>query len=332
MERSLRLGFLCVAVDLAVIDEQIGQTISAAWSSNTKLTRSSQWRIYMEFCLDNGLEPVPASVLTIARFLLYKSQSSKFSTVNNYFSAIVSLHKYHGFDADYRSTYFMKLLMEGLHHRLGDAVQQTASLTVSQLKQMSTFVDFSDGKEMMLWGSIVLSFRSLLRKSNILPDKGSEIPDHVVRCKHVRWMDYGCCIDVISTKTIQCKERVLKIPLVRLQDSPLCAVAYIQKAWESSKPLPDDPIFVYKKKPILYREGLAFIKRLVSCIGLDPSKIGFHSLRRSGAQYLNSIGVSLPDIKSAGDWRSMAVLSYLISDLDRKLQIERMSASQLLSD
>lgn len=277
----------------------------------------------------NGLEPVPASVLTIARFLLYKSQSSKFSTVNNYFSAIVSLHKYHGFDADYRSTYFMKLLMEGLRHRLGDAVQQSESLTVVQLKDMSKFVNFSDDREVMLWGSIVLSFRSLLRKSNILPENYSDISDHVVRCNQIRWTNYGCCLEVVSSKTIKCRERILRIPLVRVPGSPLCAVHYIEKAWQK-KPSLDSPIFVYNNKPILYREGLSYIKHLVSCIGLDPTRVGFHSLRRSGAQYLNSIGVSLPDIKSAGDWRSMAVLSYLVSGLDRKLEIEKQAVQYLL--
>lgn len=131
-----------VAVDLQELDKQIGDTISAAWASNTISTRSSQWRIYMDFCRDNGLQAVPAGVLTIARFLLYKSQTSKYGTINNYLSSIISLHKYYGFEAEYRSTYFMKLLLEGLRHKLGDTVQQAESLTPSQLCKMSKFVDF----------------------------------------------------------------------------------------------------------------------------------------------------------------------------------------------
>lgn len=270
--------------------------------------------------------------MTIARFLLYKSRTSKFSTVNNYFSAIVALHRYHGFEDDYRSTYFMKLLMEGLRHRLGDAVRQAESLSVPQLKAMAEFVDHSDWKKFMLWCSIGLSFRSLLRKSNILPDKASEIGDHVVRFRHVKWTSYGCCLDVVSTKTIQCKEQVLRIPITRVSGSKLCAVHYIEKSLAFAKPSLDSPIFVCHGKPILYREGLAFIKHLVSCIGLDSSKVGFHSLRRSGAMYMNSLGVALPDIKSAGDWRSMAVLTYLISGHDRKVEIDQFVASKLVED
>lgn len=183
---------------------------------------------------------------------------------------------------------------------------------------------------MMLWGSIVLSFRSLLRKSNILPDKASDIGEHVLRCKHVIWTEYGCLMEVISTKTIKCRERILKIPIRRIPGSVLCAVHYIERSMQNGILDGNSPIFVYKQKPILYREGLAFIKKLVLCIGLDDSKVGFHSLRRSGAQYLNSLGVSLTDIKSAGDWRSMAVLTYLISGLQRKVEIEKIAADNLL--
>lgn len=111
--------------------------------------------------------------------------------------------------------------------------------------------------------------------------------------------------------------------------SKLCAVYYIEKTLEFCKPSLESPIFLCDDRPILYHEGLGFIKHLVSCIGLDPTKVGFHSLRRSGAQYMNSLGISLPDIKSAGDWRSMAVLSYFISGLERKVEIDNFVASKL---
>lgn len=47
---------------LEEVDRQIGETIASAWSTNTKSTRSSQWRIYIDFCHQNGLNPVPATV------------------------------------------------------------------------------------------------------------------------------------------------------------------------------------------------------------------------------------------------------------------------------
>lgn len=259
----------------------------------------------------------------MARFLIFKARTSKFTTLNNYLSAIINLHKYHGHDIDFRGCYFIQLLMEGLRQRLGDFVKQAACLSPAQLVNMSKHVKFANQREFMLWGAIVLSFRSLLRKSNILQDSLQFCSDHVIRRKDILWTDYGCCLQVNCTKTLKYRDRVLQIPLKMVRGSPLCAVHYIRASIAMSPGGMDDPIFIYNGKPLLYREGLDFIKRLVGCIGLDPKTVSFHSLRRSGARFLNDIGVPLTDIKTVGDWKSMAVLTYLVSPLERKIDIEQ---------
>lgn len=316
-------------MNLKALDKEISETISAAWAQTTKSTRSSQWKIYIEFCADNELNCLPASMTTVARFLMFKARSTKYSTLNNYLSAIISFHRYHGYDIDFRGSYFIKLVMEGLRQRLGDSVKQSESLTPCQLIEMSKFVRFHVQREFMLWGAIVLSFRSLLRKSNILQDSASMCSDHVIRRKDVEWTNYGCCLHVNSTKTLKYKDRVLDIPLQTLQDSPLCAVHYIRSSIDMYAGSPDDPIFICNGRPLLYKEGLDFIKSLVKKIGLDQKKVGFHSLRRSGARFLNEIGIPIADIKTVGDWRSLAVLTYLVSPLDRKVEIEHLSVKAL---
>lgn len=120
---------------------------------------------------------MPGSEVTVARFLIYKAKTSKYSTLNNYLSAIVVLHKFYGYPVEFRSTYFMTMVMEGLRHKLGDKVNQSQPLTAKQLLSMYKHVDHSKPKELLMWGVMTLSFRSLLRKSNIVPDKYSEIPD-----------------------------------------------------------------------------------------------------------------------------------------------------------
>lgn len=75
-------------------------------------------------------------------------------------------------------------------------------------------------------------------------------------------------------------------------------------------------------KPIMYHELLQFLKTAVTWIGLSAADVGLHSLRRSGAAFLHSIGVPLNDIQSAGDWSSMAVLLYLCTPFSRKCSIE----------
>lgn len=314
---------------LSQLDLEIGTTIAAAWSRNTQSTQNSQWRQFFSFCKIHGLEPLPASELTLARFLLYKARSTKYSTINNYLSAVCVLHKFYGHEVTFRSSYFITMVMEGLRHRLGDGVKQSQPLSVQQLMDMYAYVDKSNTKELLMWGVIVVSFGSLLRKSNIVPDKVNEISSHVVRRADVMHTDFGLCLNIYSTKTLKYREKVLDIPLVRVEGSPLCAVKWIEFGCRAEVAEKNMPLFMWQGKPIIYRDVLYFIKRLVKGIGMDPNVIGLHSLRRSGTQFLHGIGVSLPDIKSMGAWKTMSVLMYLISSPDRKVEIDRLAAQEL---
>lgn len=159
------------------MDCEIGLVIASAWSKNTQSTRNSQSRQYFRFCKMYGLKPLPGSEVTVARFLIFKARTSKNSTHNKYLSAIVVLHKFYGYPAELRSPYFMTMVMEGLRHKLGDTVDQSQPLTAERLLKMYKFVDHSKPKELLMWGVMILSFRSLLRKSNVVPDKYSELSD-----------------------------------------------------------------------------------------------------------------------------------------------------------
>lgn len=223
----------------------------------------------------------------------------------------------------------MTMVMEGLRHKLGDKVNQSQPLTAEQLLLMYRHVDHSKPRELLMWGAMIVSFRSLLRKSNIVPDKYDELPDHVLRRGDISWTEYGMCFNIRSSKTLKYKDRVLEIPVVSNTGSPLCAVRWVRYAVMLEPADDNQPIFLCDGKPLLYRDVLKYIKTLVKSIGLDSDSVGFHSMRRSGTQFLHSIGTPMSDIKNAGDWKSMAVLVYLSSTLERKIKIEIAAAKAI---
>lgn len=69
---------------------------------------------------------------------------------------------------------------------------------------------------------------------------------------------------------------------------------------------------------LLTCDVLQFLKKLVSKIGKNPANSGLHSLRRSGTQFLQKLGVPLTDIMYMGDWHSLAVLDYLVTPFEKK--------------
>lgn len=317
--------------NLEEIDARMATVIAAAWADNTWSTRQSQWKRYLRFCGDTQLEPLPADVLTIARFLIHLGQSSQFSTVTNYLSAVINLHRYYGYDIDFRSYYIIKLILSGLKRILGGLSTPKDPLTPGQLRKMYVLSDCTP-KDELCWLSLIFSFRTLLRKSNFLPD-GTKNDDHVIRRRDIEFYPGYLLVNVRSTKTLAKGEKILQIPLFQVSDYTFDV--YSRLLYYLRSVPADDMSYLFLKEtsrgyvPLMYKEVLVYIKKLVKGIGLDPNNIGLHSMRRSGASFLHHIGVPLEDIRMAGDWRSMAVLLYLVNPFDKKLQLENKIASAL---
>ena len=320
-------------MDVSKIDDELSTTIAAAWSSNTLSVRNSQWSKFISFCTSINQPPLPASTETVSRFLVWLARTCKYSTINNYVSAVVSLHKFHGYDPQFRDSFFIKMVLKGLKRRLGDKTVQMQPFSLMNLKGMYEKLDHSI--EELLWTILIVSFRSLLRKSNLVPTRGQD-DHHVLRRSDIHVFHWGIMLNVKSTKTLQCSEYVLQIPLYYVKDIRFCAASAVL-AHMHTYPAPASSFLFMKKvgvglQPVYYKEVLDFIKILSSRIGLDPKQYGCHSLRRSGAGFLQSIHVPLEDIMSMGDWHSLSVLDYLVTPLHRKFDIQNTVSVNLLAD
>ena len=111
----LLLIFLCIfaVVDaIKQLDGEVSTIVSQAWADNTLKTRNSQWSKYFQFCIDYGFCALPAEPSTVVRFLVFLSRHCKYSTINNYLSAVNTLHKFYGHDIDFRQYYIIKLVSE----------------------------------------------------------------------------------------------------------------------------------------------------------------------------------------------------------------------------
>lgn len=263
---------------------------------------------------------------------MYKAESSKYSTINNYLSAITVLHKCYGYDPMFRDNFMIILLLDGLKNKLGTGVTQKIPLTPVELSRMEQLIDSDDELGRIYWAVIVFCFRTILRKSNVIPE-GTSLDELLVRRSGISFNEIGMIVRVTSTKTIKYRERVLELPICVIQGSKFCAVSLLKEHFTKYPADGDSPLFLKRVAghcvPIKYREVLSFLKRQCKNIGKDPSDIGLHSLRRSGTYFMHILGIPLEDIKCVGDWRSMAALMYLISPMQRKKDIDALVANEL---
>lgn len=231
-------------------------------------------------------------------------------------------------------TFFLvKLVLNGLRNILGVEQHQMMPLRPDQMVRMYSLMAHTTEHETM-WTALMLSFRTLLRKSNVVPDSVKSGP-HTLRRKDIIFTESGCTIMVHSTKTLRHRERVLKIPLGIMDNPVFCVVSRLKSHFHMFPGTPDSYLFYRHSSigivPVIYADLLKFIKSLVCLIELNPKDVGTHSMRRSGAAFLHSIGIPLVDIKSLGDWKSYAVLLYLLTPFDRMIQLEG-SASKALNN
>ena len=197
-------------------------------------------------------------------------------------------------------------------------------------------MDFSIPEERCMWACIALSFRALLRKSNIVPDSSAQPEGHYLKRSAVSWAEWGLEVKVSSSKTIQYMQRVHKVPITLAPGSPLCAASLVkQHMLDFPSGDPNSPMFLVRKGarivPLTYSVLMVFLKRLMKSSGLDPHRAGMHSLRRAGALYMYSVGLTIEDIRQAGDWQSLAALVYLTKPYSMRVETDEVVSRCLSS-
>lgn len=300
-----------------------------AWAASTSKTRDSQWRKYCIFCEKVHLPSLPITCDTVCIFLLHLAlQGLCYTTINNEVSALVMFAKVYQCPVDIRSDYGVILTLKALRRLLGDQSVAKDELYPSDLYKIYMQVDRSSVNEWLTWVGVVFLYRTLLRKCHVFV---GEFNTNLLKRNNVQFTPYEFLVSVYNSKTIQYKERCIKIPVCS-GGGFLCAPTLLKSYMENHPSLSEAPLLSHVRHgsviPVQYSAALGLLKRWSEKAGLDKN-VGLHSLRRGAATLMSLPGSSLEDIKDRGDWRSLAVLSYLSYPIERKVSIDKKIACLL---
>ena len=271
----------------------------------------------------------------MCRYVVELSGTVRYSTIQNYVSAVISLNSFYGHSVkSIRSEFDFIATMAGIRRVLGDPTPVRPSFTLANILQMYSFVDLSSSTERCMWACLALSFRSLLRKSNLVPDTVKTPGGHYIRRGSLSFASWGLEVSVSSSKTVQYGQRVFKVPITLSPGSPLCAASLVLahcQEFPSADPM--SPVFLVRKKdvivPLTYAALLSFLKKLLGSAGLVKERAGMHSMRRAGALYMYNLGLTIEDIRQAGDWASMAALLYLTKPYESRIDTDNIVSRSL---
>ena len=114
-------------------EQLIADALQSARSENTRINYASQWRKWLDWAQERGVQPLPAEPEQLARFLARQAASGrKIATLRLIMAAVNAQHKIAGFEPPGKHPGFQEA-MAGFARRLAREPDQAAPLDAQAL-------------------------------------------------------------------------------------------------------------------------------------------------------------------------------------------------------
>lgn len=312
--------------------------IRNTFAKSTQASYRSHLKAYLRFCLYFDFVPVPATQQCLVCYVTYLARSLAPSSIQNYINIIRILHEDNDLPNPMAKNFELSNLLKGIARLNGSPPKQMLPMTCEILWSIKLKLDFANPADVSFWAICTTGFFGFLRKASMLPKAmKNHGTDCLLRSDVVINNIKKCTVIVRKTKTIQCGERVLKIPYCADPGQPLCPVTALFKLFTVAPQDPNLPLFSY-----LHEGGwscwtqerfVSRLRELLSKTGIDAKQYSGHSFRRGGASLGFRLGMSICEIKQRGDWQSDAVEKYIVLDDEQEFHVAKrlvLGASSLL--
>ena len=314
-------------LQLSNLDTDLRKSKQAAFATSTQKNLKTQWRTYLSFCIYFSLTYLPATTKTISLYTQFLSRSFKsVNSILNYVNGVRLLHLYSGFEFEHLHIFEYNLLIRGLKRLNPHIPHRVMPITPEILLDIVRFLDLSKDFDLAIWCSFLTCFYLMARKSSIIPSSNKEfdIKKHITR-KDIVLTDGYLIVTLKYSKTIQCGDRILSVPIVAIPNSPLCLLHSYVRLCEMVKATDLSPAFCYKLNKqictITHSLFTSTLRKLLKQARYNDKMYSGHSFRRGGATWAFKSNVPGEFIQIIGDWSSDCYKIYLDTTFETKLEI-----------
>ena len=262
-----------------VLRKDLRNSKRAAFATGTLRNFQVQWESYLLFCNYFKFPPFPTTEEILTLYAQFLSRSFKsVDSIQNYIAGVKTLHNV--LDLKLPDTLFhLKLSLKGMRKTLTHCPKRMEPMTPIILSRIASVMDFSSKEHICIWCLFLFAFFLFARKSNLVPDNNKDFSKCLLR-KYVSHYGSNLVDSFFWTKTIQSRERVLRLPLLRTE-TLLCPVTAYEKMI-SMISVPDDaPLFSLSSSSVVtYGKFMKSLRFLLHMIGKEPKRFGTHSFRR----------------------------------------------------
>jgi len=306
-------------VDLELVERQAGQialteALAAArtyaersLSASTRRGYARDLAAFQIWCQARAVTALPAAPQTLAAYLADLALTDRPATIGRKLAAIAVAHRDAGLESPTEHG-MVKRTLAGIRREKGTAPHQKAALLVDDLRRIVAPLGASllDRRDRAL---ILLGFAAALRRSELV----------ALRVEDVRFEEEGLVLRLRQSKTNQ-EGRLETIAVAYGSEPTTCPVRAL-RAWLAAAGIVDGPLFCgltpqggLRSTALGDRMVAHVVKRRCKAVGIDPSAVAGHSLRRGFATA--AARAKKPDrvIKRHGRWKSTAMLDRYIED------------------
>ncbi|XP_019616155.1 PREDICTED: uncharacterized protein LOC109463749 [Branchiostoma belcheri] len=316
-----------LAAQLAALDRDVVGAKQSAFAEGTYKNLKTQWRAYLLFCEHFRLTALPAKTRTLARYAQFLSRSLKcVNSIKIYLHGVRLLHLFQGLTPPPAGAFDLRLVLSSLQRHSTHVPQQKLPITPAILLQIHGHLDVTRPLHATLWAAFCVAFFGLLRKSNLVPKSSAafDTDKHLTR-QSFHASEGGLVLHITWSKTLQFKQKVLRLPLPVIPGHPLCPTqAYLNMCRLLPAP-PHAPAFLIPSRAgvlvtLTHDTLVTHLKTLLHTAGFPAARFSGHSFRRGGATYAWHCGADPATIKLLGDWSSDAYERYLDSSLEQPVR------------
>lgn len=274
----------------------------ASISEGTRRKYATCWSQFEDWCVRSGFESLPARPEVVAMYLTHRVESGcSISTVELDGSAVNAAHEAMGLESPTRDR-AVRRVMRGIRRMKGTRPKQKSPVSVRQLRQMvGDLPETARGARDHL--VLVLGFASALRRSELA---GLTVED-------VEEVEEGLRVVLRRSKTDQeGRGRTIGIPY---GSHPSTCPVRVLRRWLALSGITEGPLLRtvdasdrIGTEVMSDRAVARCVQRAARRVGLDPAKVGGHSLRAGFATEAARAGASERSIAKQTGHRSMTVL------------------------
>ncbi len=309
--------------------------MSLALASSTQATYSSGEKRFLNFCMEHGVQPLPADKLTLVYFAVALSRSLSTPTIKVYISAVGSLHRRQGFKDPTHHNPQLKMVLRGTQRANIDRRSHprrpiTRAILHRVLQQVRYSHKLHRRDKHMLTAAFLLAFFGFLRVSEFtIPSRSRFNPQtHPTKGSIARKRKYFT-FTIKASKTDQL-HKGHKIYILR-SDDKFCPVSAMEKYLRRFSEYPAvraQPLFTFRDgSPLTRHSCLKHLRRFLRKAGYAPGDFNTHSFRIGAATSAAHSGLPAHQIKLLGRWKSKAYRRYIHSHHSAKVAAKSFATS-----